>query len=91
MSDHGARSRPFNAATATPDDLRERFGTLFAAYTPGKTGVFPNDVTPSQIMVDLLNAYFGTDFPQPARGTFASEISHPYDFTKVPEPPPPAN
>ncbi len=89
MSDHGARSRPFDPATASADDLRERFGTLFAAFTPGRTAVFPNDVTPAQIMVDLLNAYFGTDYPQPAKGTFASEISHPYDFTKVAEPPPP--
>jgi hypothetical protein len=89
MSDHGARSRPFDPATATADDLRERFGTLFAAYTPGKSGVFPNDVTPAQVLVDLLNAYFGTDYPQPANGTFSSEISHPYDFTKVAEPPPP--
>lgn len=89
MSDHGARSRTFDPTTATADDLRERFGTLFAAYTPGQSDVFPPDVTPAQIMVDLLNAYFGTDFPQPAQGTFASEISHPYDFTQVPEPPPP--
>jgi hypothetical protein len=89
MSDHGARSRPFDPATAGPDDLRERFGTLFAAYTPGENGVFPQDVTPAQIMVDLLNAYFGTDYPQPEKGTFASEISHPYDFTRVAEPPPP--
>jgi hypothetical protein len=89
MSDHGARSRPFDPATATADDLRERFGILFAAYTPGHEGVFPPDVTPAQIMVDLLNAYFGTDYPQPEKGTFASEISHPYDFTQVAEPPPP--
>ena len=89
MSDHGARSRPFDPATATPDDLRERFGTLFAAYTPRQEGVFPNDVTPAQVMVDLLNAYFGTNYPQPEMGTFASVISHPYDFTTVAEPPPP--
>ena len=89
MSDHGARSRSFDPATATPDDLRERFGTLFAAYTPGHESVFPDDVTPAQIMVDLLNTYFRTSYPQPNVGTFASEISHPYDFTKVPEPPPP--
>jgi hypothetical protein len=89
MSDHGARSRPFDPATATPDDLRERFGTLFAAYTPGHESVFPDDVTPAQVMVDLLNAYFGTSYPQPEMGTFASEISHPYDFTPVAEPPPP--
>jgi hypothetical protein len=89
MSDHGARSRPFDPATATPDDLRERFGILFAAYTPGYEGVFPHDVTPAQIMVDLLNTYFGTSYPQPEKGTFSSEISHPYDFTRVAEPPPP--
>jgi hypothetical protein len=89
FSDHGSRLRPFDPATATDDDLRERFGTLFAAYTPGKQGLYPEDVTPSQIMVNLLNAYFGTEFPQPAGGTFASEISHPFDFTQVREPPPP--
>ena len=89
FSDHGSRLRPFDPATATDDDLRERFGTLFAAYTPGREGLYPKDVTPSQIMVNLLNAYFGTDFPQPGAGTFASEISHPFDFTPVREPPPP--
>jgi hypothetical protein len=89
FSDHGSRLREFDPATATADDLRERFGTLFAAYTPGKTGLYAENVTPSQIMVNLLNAYFGADFPQPAEGTFASQISHPFDFTQVPEPPPP--
>jgi hypothetical protein len=89
FSDHGSRLRPFDPATATDDDLRERFGTLFAAYTPGRQGLYPEDVTPSQIMVNLLNAYFGTEFPQPGEGTFASEISHPFDFTQVREPPPP--
>jgi hypothetical protein len=89
MSDHGSRSRPLVPATATPEDLRERFGTLFAAYTPGKSGVFPDDVTPAEICVDLLNAYFGANRPQPPNGTFISDASHPFQFTRVPEPPPP--
>lgn len=89
MSDHGSRSRVLDPATATMDDLRERFGTLFAAYTPGQSGLFPADVTPSQIMVDLLNVYFGEHFAQPASGTFVSDGRNPFQLMKVPEPPPP--
>lgn len=91
MSDHGSRSRPLDPATATADDIRERFGTLFAAYTPGQSDVFPADVTPAQVMVDLFNAYFGQHFPQPASGTFASSGKDPFQLTQVPEPPPPPN
>lgn len=91
MSDHGSRSRPLDPATATADDIRERFGTLFAAYTPGRSDVFPADVTPAQVMVDLLNAYFDQQFPQPASGTFASIGKYPFQLTRVPEPPPPPN
>lgn len=89
MSDHGSRSRVLDPATATPDTLRERFGTLFAAYTPGRVGVFHPDETPAAIMVDLLNAYFGADLPEPAEGTFASRIDQRFSLTRVPEPPAP--
>lgn len=89
MSDHGSRSRVLDPATATKDDLRERFGTLFAAYTPGQSGVFPPDVTPAQVIADLLNAYFGEHFPQPGRGTFISSGANPFQLSQVPEPPPP--
>jgi hypothetical protein len=89
MSDHGSRSRPFDPKSAGNEDLRERFGTLFAAYTPGRSGVFPSSVTPAEVMVDLLNAYFDAALPQPERGTFASKAADPFRLTRVSEPPPP--
>lgn len=89
MSDHGSRSRPIDAASATTEVIRERFGTLFAAYTPGRSDVFPGDVTPAEVCVDLLNAYFGAHFGQPASGTFVSDAAHPFQLMQVPEPPPP--
>jgi len=89
LSDHGPRSRPIDPATATKEVLRERFGTLFAAYTPGLRGVFPPDTTPAEVFVDLLNAYFDAQLPQPASGTFVSEGSHAFNVTRVPDPPPP--
>lgn len=89
MSDHGSRSRVLDPATATPDILRERFGTLFAAYTPGRQGVFLPDETPAAILVHLMNAYLGTDLPEPAEGTFASRIDQRFSLTQVPEPPVP--
>jgi len=90
MSDHGPRSRSIDTATATKDVLRERFGTLFAAYTPGLKGVFPQDTTPAEVLVDLLNAYFDAQLPQPASGTFVSDGSNPFRYTRVPDPPPPS-
>ena len=90
MSDHGPRSRSIEPATATNDVLRERFGTLFAAYTPGLKGVFPQDTTPAEVLVDLLNAYFDAQLPQPASGTFVSDGSNPFRYTRVPDPPPPS-
>jgi hypothetical protein len=89
MSDHGSRSRPFDPTSAGEDDLREWFGTLFAAYTPDRSGVFPPSVTPAEVMVDLLNAYFDAALPQPGRGTFGSRASDPFQLTRVSEPPPP--
>jgi hypothetical protein len=89
MSDHGPRSRSIDPETATPDILRERFGTLFAAYTPGLEGVFPQDTAPAEILVDLFNAYFDAQLPQPGSGTFVSEGAHAFNVTRVPDPPPP--
>jgi hypothetical protein len=89
MSDHGPRSRPIDPATATKEVLRERFGTLFAAYTPGRPGIFPQDTTPAEVIVNLLNAYFGAQLPQPASGTYVSEGSHAFQVTRVPDPPTP--
>lgn len=65
MSDHGSASRVDWVRTspdeASPEDLLERTGTLFAARTPGKDTVFPDDVTPVNVFRHVLDAYFNTD------------------------------
>jgi len=88
MSDHGSRSRTLDPSHNTPDELRERFGTLFAAYTPGHESVFPNDVTPAEVMGRLLNTYFGLPFQAPRDGIFASEASDPFRLVRLGDAPP---
>jgi hypothetical protein len=57
FSDHGSR------AEREPD--AEWYATLFAARTPGRTGVFPDDVRPIEIFPRLFGAYFGDEVPIP--------------------------
>jgi hypothetical protein len=83
MSDHGPRGEGVDPATATDDELRTAFGTLFAASTPGFEDVFPDDVTPAQVMAYLLNVYFDAEMPIPASGTFASGGDAPFQLTEV--------
>jgi hypothetical protein len=55
FSDHGMRNRPA--------DHDEMFRSLFLASTPGKQAIFPDDVTPVNIIPRLLNAYTGSQAP----------------------------
>jgi hypothetical protein len=87
MSDHGPRPSALDPQHPDPELIRERFGTLFAASTPGKENVFSDDVTPAQIMGDLVGAYFGVDLGQPRPGIFASGQNR-YDFTRLGDAPP---
>lgn len=64
LSDHGARH--------DPDDIDEQFRTLFAARTPGRTGVFPAGMHPANVFRHLFNAYFGTDLEPIPYGAWAS-------------------
>lgn len=41
--------------------MTEHFRTFFAARTPGHGTLFPDDMSPVNLMPILLNAYFGTD------------------------------
>ena len=65
-ADHGSASRVDWVVTtpdeAEPSTLRERTRTLFASFTPGKSGVFPNDITPASIFRFLSDGYFGTEY-----------------------------
>lgn len=65
VSDHGS-----GAGLAWKDlagsDLDERTAILFAAYTPGRSGVFPSDISLVNVFGLLFQAYFGRDYePQP--------------------------
>jgi hypothetical protein len=45
-------------------DLGERFANLFAARTPGRSGVFDVDGTLVNVFPGLLGSYFGVDVPR---------------------------
>jgi len=66
FADHGSASRTdWNAtdpATVDPTILLERTGTLLAALTPGHAGVYPDDVSPTDMLRLLFDTYFGTDY-----------------------------
>jgi hypothetical protein len=66
LADHGSASAVdwvvTDPATADPARLLERTGTLFAALTPGKPDLFPDDTSPVNIMRLLFDAYLGTDY-----------------------------
>jgi hypothetical protein len=66
FADHGSASAVDWTTTpieeADPARLMERTGTLFAALTPGKTDVYPDDISPVDLFRLLYDAYFGTDY-----------------------------
>jgi hypothetical protein len=59
MSDEGSESR-LDWHDAAKSDLRERFGILFAAATPGHPALFGDRPVTVNVFPALLNAYFGT-------------------------------
>ncbi|HEX2767517.1 MAG TPA: hypothetical protein VHR55_12880 [Candidatus Limnocylindria bacterium] len=66
FADHGSASavdwNETEPAEADPARLLERTGTLFAAFTPGRTDVFPDDVSNVDIFRLLFDAYLGTEY-----------------------------
>jgi hypothetical protein len=87
MSDHGSRSRLLDADHPDPELVREQFGTLFAAATPGHSNVFPEDVTPAQVMGRLQEAYFDVRYVPPGNGIYAGDSNH-YAFRRLGDAPP---
>lgn len=65
FADHGSASvvdwNTTQPENADPARLLERTGTLFAALTPNRGDIFPDDVSPVDIYRLLLDAYFGTE------------------------------
>ena len=64
-ADHGSESMADWLVTqpgdADPVQLLERTGTFFAALTPNHTNVFPNDISPVNILRFVFDTYLGTD------------------------------
>lgn len=54
FSDHGSRY--------DVSDRDEMFRNFFLAFTPGRPGLFPADVTPINLIPRLMNAYAGSEF-----------------------------
>jgi hypothetical protein len=79
FADHGSASvvdwNTTDPVEADPARLLERTGILFAALTPGREDVFPDDISPVDIFRLLFDAYWDTDFgravPPPNGGQVA--------------------
>jgi sulfatase-like protein len=62
MSDHGPESR-LNWFDPQLEGVRERLRNFFAARTPGHDDLFPEDVTPVNVLPTLFRAYLGVELP----------------------------
>jgi hypothetical protein len=62
LSDHGSGSG-LDWLDLDHSDLDERSANLFAAYTPGRSHVFPDDISLVNVFGTLLGAYFEVDVP----------------------------
>jgi hypothetical protein len=85
MSDHGSWLG-IGTEYDESSDLRERFGTLFAASTPGHPDLFPDDVSIGQVLPILFNAYLGTDVEVPESRYFFSRTEDIFTLTEIPDP-----
>jgi hypothetical protein len=88
VSDHGSGAGlTWNDLAGS--DLDERTAILFAAYTPGRSGVFPSDISLVNVFGLLFEAYFGRAYePQPDTAYGWTEF--PLDLVPIslPEAPP---
>ena len=64
-------------------DPTEANQNVFAARTPGETGVFPDDETTVNILPRLLNAYLGTDLAVLPPEAWMSQ-NHPLELVPLP-------
>ena len=67
FSDHGSRHRV--------DDREEMLRSLLVSFTPGQTGVFPENATPVNLFPRLLNEYFGTGLPLSSEESYTTNLS----------------
>ena len=66
MSDHGGR----NDFTNHVEMLR----SMFLARTPGHPGLFPNDMSPINLVPRLLNAYAGANLPMATEESYWTDL-----------------
>ena len=66
FSDHGLRHDPL--------DEEEMLRSLFLSLTPGHQDLFPDDVTPINVVPRLLNAYVGAAIPLAPEDSFWLDI-----------------
>jgi hypothetical protein len=66
LSDHGFRW--------DLDDETESTDSLFLAATPGRRGIFPENMTPINLVPRLLNAYASADIALAPEGSYWVDI-----------------
>jgi hypothetical protein len=66
FSDHGYR--------ADLDDRNEMLRNLFLSYTPGRPGIFPQDVGLVNVVPRIVNAYLPTTIPLATRESYVVEL-----------------
>jgi hypothetical protein len=66
LSDHGGRN--------DLGDQVEMVRSLFLARTPGHPGLFPNDMSPVNLIPRLLNAYVGANLPMATEESYWTDI-----------------
>ena len=76
FSDHGFRDWTIPIPEVPESDLQPRFGTLFAASTPSRSGLFSDNIADVDVLPLLLNAYLGTDLPRLPYHAYLSDDSH---------------
>jgi hypothetical protein len=72
MSDHGIRNRI--------DVVDEHFRSFFAARTPGYEDVFPDDVSPVNVLRRLLTRVYGERLPDLPYRAWVSDWNKPLDL-----------
>src|SRR4029078_1418472 len=60
LADHGS-GMGMNWDDVAHSDLDERSANLFAALTPGRRNVFPDDISLVNVFGTLFGAYYGVD------------------------------
>ena len=74
LSDHGTRYSDENQA--------EQFRNLFAARTPGESGVFADDTSPVNVFRRLFSAYFDMSLADLPYEAWSPRTSAPLDLVR---------